>query len=115
MSCRVGEGKGGNGGAVVVAERMNEDPKKGREDWADDAAGRQCELEEVILVNDQVYVVPMVVRCTIHWICPLAGRPIRNRYSSGRCLVRCVRLREGRRPRSHEVDRCKTDEEEWHC
>jgi len=50
MSYRVGEGKGGNGEAVVVAERMNEDPKKGREDWADDAAGRQCELEEMILL-----------------------------------------------------------------
>lgn len=105
---------GGYGGAVVVAERMNEDPRKGKADWADDAAGRQCELEEMILVNDQVYVVPMAARCTIHWICPLAGRSIRNRCSSGRCLVRCARLSEGRRPRGHEDDRSETDEEGWH-
>lgn len=41
---------GGYGGAVVAAERMNEDPRKGKVDWADDAAGRQCELEEMILL-----------------------------------------------------------------
>lgn len=41
---------GGYGRAVVAAERMNEDPRKGKVDWADDAAGRQCELEEMILL-----------------------------------------------------------------
>ena len=43
-------GKRGNEGAVMVAGRMNEDPRKGKADWADGAVGRQCELEGMTLL-----------------------------------------------------------------
>ena len=43
-------GRCGNEGAVMVVERINEDPRKGGADWADGAVGRQSEFGGMILL-----------------------------------------------------------------